>query len=150
MRNRAGFTTIEMAIVTTVVGLVTALAIPRLASVREQAGLNGAKRHVITQLAGARSSAIQRGAAVTLVAAGHSMYLTTPIDGTDTQISPRSLLLPTFGVEMTATVPTISFDARGFATTLPPEGATFVLSRGAASDSVCVTRLGLVLPECGL
>ena len=150
MHNRPGFTTIEMAIVATVVGLVTAIAIPRLTAVREAAGLNGAKRHVITQLAGARASAIQRGAAVTLVASGHSMYLTTPIGGTDTQISPRSLLLPTFGVEMTSTVATISFDARGFGTTIPPEGAKFVLTRGARSDSVCVTRLGLVLPECGL
>ena len=150
MRNRTGFTTIEMAIVASVVGLVTAFAIPRLSNVREQAGLNGAKRHLITQLAGARSSAIQRGATVQVVASGHSIHLTTSMGGVDTQISPRSLLVPTFGVEMSATEEKITFDARGFATSLPAEGAKFVLTRGAASDSVCVTRLGLVLPECGL
>ena len=150
MRNRTGFTTIEMAIVAAVVGLVTAIAIPRLSAVREQAGLNGAKRHLITQLSGARASAVQRGTTVKLVAASHSLYLKTLVGGADVQISPKSLLLPTFGVELAASDAEITFDARGFATSLPPEGAKFVLTRGAASDSVCVTRLGLVLPECGL
>lgn len=150
MRSRPGFTTIEMTVVAAVLGIVTAFAIPRLSAAREQAGLNGAKRHLITQLAGARASAIQRSSPVQLVASGHSIHLTTSVGGVDTQISPRSLLLPTFGVEMTATNATITFDARGFATSLPADGAKFILTRGAASDSVCVTRLGLVLSECGL
>ena len=66
MRNRSGFTAIEMALVTTIMGLVTAIAYPRLASVRDRGALESARRHVITQLAGARASAIQRGQAVRL------------------------------------------------------------------------------------
>ena len=150
MRSRSGFTTIEMTVVAAVLGIVTAFAVPKLSTARENAGLNGAKRHLITQLAGARASAIQRSSPVQLVATSHSIRLTTSVGGVETQISPRSLLLPTFGVEMTATDETITFDARGFASSLPAGGAKFILTRGAASDSVCITRLGLVLSECGL
>ena len=150
MRNRPGFTAVEMALVATIVGLVSAIALPRLSAYREQSALTGAKRQVITQLAAARASAIQRGTTVVLVADNSTLYLVADVGGTETTISPRARLVPTFDVELEASEEKISFDARGYATSLPTGGATFRLWRGEASDSVCVTRLGTILPECGL
>ena len=150
MRNRSGFTAIEMALVTTIMGLVTAIAYPRLASVRDQGALESARRHVITQLAGARASAIQRGQAVRLRTVGSSVWLTTEIGGAQTAISPTSELEITFGVRLTASHDPVIFDSRGYATSLPVTGATFVLERGALRDSVCITQIGTVIAECGL
>lgn len=149
MGSRPGFTTIEMAIVTTLVGLLSAIAYPRLAAVRDQAALEGARRHVITQLSGARSSAIQRGQPVRLRAAGSAIWLSTDIGGVQTPIAPTSELTVSFDVTLAASHDPVIFDARGYATSLPATGAKFVLERGALSDSVCITRLGTILPECG-
>lgn len=149
MRTRPGFTAIEMALATTIVGIVTAIAYPKLTSIREQSELQGAKRQVITQLAGARTSAIQRGRSVDLRTVGGGVWLTIEDGGTKI-ISPRIRVDETFGVSLTASHAIVSYDARGYATSLPVAGAKFVLARGAMKDSVCITRLGVVLQECGL
>lgn len=148
MRNRPGFTVVEMAIVTTMIGLVTAIAYPRLAVVREQSAITGAKRHLITQLNGGRASAIQRGAEVRLRASGNAVWLTSEIGGVQTDISPVSELALTFGVTLTASQDPVRFDSRGYGIALPATGVKFVLERGAVRDSVCITRLGSILREC--
>ena len=149
-RNRRGFTAIEIALVTTIVGLLAAFAYPKLARVREQGELQGAKRHVITQILGARAAAIQRGRTVQLRTESNEVWVSTIIGGTATTISPVASLAESFGVVVTPSAASISFDARGFATSLPLTGAKFVLDRAGVRDSVCVTRFGTVVPGCGL
>ena len=148
MRTRQGFTVIEMAIVTTMIGLVTAMAFPKLAAVREQSALHSAKRHLLTQIAAARSSAIQRGGEVRLRTASNAVWLTTEIGGAQTEISPTSELGVTFDVTLSPSQDPVRFDSRGYAIALPATGVKYVLERGAQRDSVCLTRLGTILSEC--
>lgn len=150
MRNREGFTAIEMALVTTIVGLMAAVALPKFGQMREQAELNSAKRQLITQLAAARASAVQRNRNVELHTDGTEIWLTTEIGGVDTEIARRSRPYEQFDVKVEASTDPITYDARGFASGLPIGGAKFLLYRAERSDSVCVTRYGTIVPECGL
>ena len=150
MRNRRGFTAIEMALVTTIFGILAAVAYPKLTQVREQAALQGAKRHVITQLLAARSAAIQRGRTVQLRTVDNDLWVLTIVSGTPTTVSAVASLDGSFGATVTPSAASISFDARGFATGLPLTGAKFVIDRSGVRDSVCVTRFGTVVSECGL
>ncbi|HUF26331.1 MAG TPA: GspH/FimT family pseudopilin [Gemmatimonadaceae bacterium] len=150
MRSRFGFTAIEMVMVTALIGITSMIALPKLAAVREQSEIHGAKRQILTQLAGARGSAIQRGRTVQLRTVGNQVWLTSDVGGSQTSISPVVYTASSFGVTVTASHDPITFDARGFATSLPATGAMFVLESAARRDSICVTRLGLPLPECGL
>ena len=150
MRNRKGFTAIEMALVTTIVGLLAAVALPRFGQMREQAELNSAKRQLITQLGAARASAVQRNRSVQLHTDGADIWLTTQIGGTDTEIAQRAHLTEQFDVAVEASNQPITFDPRGFAVGLPVTGAKFLLYRAERADSVCVTRFGTIVAECGL
>jgi prepilin-type N-terminal cleavage/methylation domain-containing protein len=150
MRNRPGFTAIEIALVTAIVGLLAAVAYPKLSQVREQGALQGAKRQVITQLLAARASAIQRGHAVQLRTQNGQVWVSTVIGGTTTTISAIASVEESFGVDVAASHDPITFDARGYATSLPLTGGKFVFERNGGADSVCVTRFGTVMPECGL
>jgi prepilin-type N-terminal cleavage/methylation domain-containing protein len=149
MRNRKGFTAIEIALTTVIVGLMAAIALPKFGDMREAGELNAAKRQLITQLGAARASAIQRARAVELHADGAEIWLMTEIKGADTEIGVRVKNYETLDVKIEASESPIIFDSRGFATSLPATGAKFLLYRGERSDSVCVTRFGTLLPECG-
>lgn len=150
MRNRFGFTAIEIALVTTIIGLMAAVAYPKLTQVREQGALQGARRQVITQVLGARASAIQRGRPVQLRTDANDVWVSTIIGGTATTISAVASIEKSFGVTVTASHDPVTFSARGYATALPVTGAKFLLDRAGVKDSVCITRFGTVIPECGL
>lgn len=141
---------IEMALVVSLIGILAMVAWPRMSSAREGAKLQGAKRQVITQLLAARASAIQRGRQVQLRTSGNEVWATAPVGGVQTEITPRAKLYETFAVTVTASHDPITFDQRGYATSLPLTGGVFVLDLGGVVDSVCVTRLGTVARECGL
>ena len=150
MRNRKGFTAIEMALVTTIVGLMAAVALPKFGQMREQAELNSAKRQLITQLGAARASAVQRNRSVQLHTDGAEIWLTTDVGGVETEIARRSRPYDQFDVKVEASNDPITFDPRGFATGLPITGAKYLLYRADRADSVCVTRFGTIVAECGL
>jgi len=64
-------------------------------------------------------------------------------------VAPPIPLAQTFNVTMTSTTDSIVFDARGFAI-YPAATSVFVVTRASASDSMCVTRLGMISPKCQL
>ena len=150
MRNRKGFTAIEMAIVAALIGLLAAIAFPRFGALRQSAELNSAKRQLITQLGAARAAAVQRGRTAQLHTSGTEIWLTADIGGVQTDIARRAHVYDQFGVTIVASDALIAFDSRGLATSLPATGGKFVLQRAELSDSVCVTRFGTIVPACGL
>ncbi|OGC91110.1 MAG: hypothetical protein A2142_01075 [candidate division Zixibacteria bacterium RBG_16_48_11] len=58
LRNRAGFTLIEMVITVVVLGLIAAMAVPDFMSAMQKLKLNAATRDIISDLRWARSGAI--------------------------------------------------------------------------------------------
>ena len=150
MRNRKGFTAIEMAIVAVLIGLMAAIAFPRFGALRESGELNSAKRQLITQLGAARAAAVQRGRTVQLHTDGAEIWLTADIGGVQTEIARRARVYDQFDVKVEPSDDPITFDSRGLATSLPATGGKFLLYRADRADSVCVTRFGTIVPTCGI
>lgn len=79
------------------------------------------------------------------------MWIEIQQPGAPEVIAPRIPLSATFNVSMTSPTNTdsIVFDARGFAVNLAGT-QKYIVRRSSASDSICVTRLGMVSPKCSL
>jgi len=144
-----GFTMIELMIAVVVMGIITAIGAPKLAAIRDQASVRSATQQIGAYVATARAAAIRRGLRANFKTSGDTMWVEIQQPGAPQVIAPRIPLSETFNVAMTSTTDSIVFDARGFAINLPGT-QTYVVSRSTASDSICVTRLGMISPKCSL
>ena len=61
MRRYPGFTVLELLVVIIIIGIATTVAFPKMNSMVKNEGVRSARRETITQLARARSIAVQRG-----------------------------------------------------------------------------------------
>ena len=156
-QRRAGFTMVELVIALTVGGLLMAFATPKLRSIRDRNNLRAAKNQLSAMLSTARASAIQKGRAARFHVAVDSVYVT--VDTTAATGAPaltvvaKRRLKTEFNATLkvrTAADTVVPFDARGFASTRSQQTAIYVVTvPGAGSDSLCVTRYGLIAKrEC--
>jgi prepilin-type N-terminal cleavage/methylation domain-containing protein len=144
-----GFTAIELLIVIVLIGLLTAMAYPRMSAARTSAGLRAARVQFAASLAIARAAAVRWGRPAQLKRSGNSIQVRVDTSGTGAFVP---LAMPValdsqFNVTLSATVDSIVFGPRGLATNLSSSGAQFALVRGSVQDSVCLTRLGEVAPR---
>jgi Tfp pilus assembly protein FimT len=161
LRNRKGVTLVEIMAVVVMVIIMTAIAFPKLKETRRAASMQSARTQVESYLAVARSVAIRNGVRSVLIRSGNTMrILADSAVGLVTVVQPIQLdsvsnvLLSSSGGGM---ADTIVYDNRGMAVNLPSTGGKFYITvasgvYGAGTkDSICVTRLGLVLDRnCGL
>lgn len=140
---------VELMIAVVVMGIITAIAAPRLASIRDEASVRSATQQVGAYVATARAAAIRRGMRANFKTLGDTMWVEIQQTGAPEVIAPKIPLSATFNVAMTSTTDSIVFDGRGFAINLLAR-QKYVLTRAAESDSVCVTRLGMIAPTCSL
>ena len=143
MRQRLGYSLADMLVVIAIMGVLTAMAAPKMKNVRSQAELGSAKARVASYLATARAAAIQRGSSVNFNITAGSDDLTVTDASTGSTIGSRVNIDPSL-VQISASRSSVSFDSRGFATSLTNAGATFVLVAGSRRDSVCVNRMGMI------
>jgi prepilin-type N-terminal cleavage/methylation domain-containing protein len=155
MRNQRGFTLIELIVVVMVIGVVIGIAAPRVKDGMEKINVREAKVSVANYVARARGSAVARGCQSTLnMTSGTTGRIwvtscksgdfgrTVAIDtvGTVEQLATR------YGVNLSYTTPTITFDRRGIATafafqTIRVTGATYA----TVKDSIRINPVGKVL-----
>lgn len=140
-------TLIELLITLTLVGLVLAIALPKLEPMRDGAGLRSARQVVQSYLATARQTAMRRGGTARLVVNGNNLSVTSIVDGVTTAVVPPVNVAEQFGASLTSNVSSIEYNSRGFARLSAP--GTIRFARNGVSDSVCVTLLGMV-GRCGL
>jgi Tfp pilus assembly protein FimT len=161
LRNRKGVTLIEIMTVVVMVIIMTAVAFPKLKETRRAASMQSARTQVESYLAVARSVAIRNGVRAFLIRDGNTMRIMA--DSTNSLVTvvrpikfdevSQVLLTTSSG----RSADTIIYDNRGFAVNLDAAGGKIYLTvssnaYGAGTkDSVCVTRLGLVLDKkCAL
>ena len=142
-KTRHGFTLVELAMVVAIMGIVTALSIPRVSAMRSSAAIRAAKQDVVTSLARARALAVQQGRTVRLVRSASSIRIAALSGGVDQELMrPRDLqdmhLVTLDGAAE------IGFDARGFGNGIAGM-AVIRIRRGELMDSVCVVRTGKIL-----
>jgi hypothetical protein len=111
--------------------------------------VRSATQQIGAYVATARAAAIRRGVRANFKVRADTMWIEIQQPGAPEVVAPPIPLAQTFNVIMTTTTDSIVFDARGFAI-YPSATSKFVVTRSSASDSTCVTRLGMISPKCEL
>ena len=149
-RARPGFTVIELLTVITIIGVVVAIAAPKMGKINRTADLRSSRDHLAAHIATARHIAIQRSTTTRMQRAGNMVWVET-ITPAGVTLSRDTLdLYAMFGTSISSTVTQIRFDPRGFSTGGAPR--KFVIKSGAdLKDSVCVTGMGVIMKKgCAL
>lgn len=142
-RSRKGFTVIELALVVTLMGIVTAMSIPRITKLRAGASMRAAKQELAVALGRARSLAVQQGRPVRLIRAGSAIRVASANGGVEVTLVPARDLQDVHLVTLDGAAE-VGFDARGFASGIAGL-AVIRLQQGELRDSVCVARTGKIL-----
>jgi len=136
---RTAFTLVELMTALAIVGILSAIGMPRLAAMRDSAAVHGAATEIVTALAVARQIAIARGARVAVLLRPPPGSVTVAA-GADTILS-RSLRAD-HGVTLTATRDSIAYGPTGLG--YGAANMSAIVRRGRATDTVVVSRLGRV------
>lgn len=146
LRRRSGITLAEMLVVIVIIGIVTAVALPRLAVAKDQAQLTGAVTRLTRAVMTARQAAIQRGKTSYFRQNNSRFWVIVDTTGNlDTVvIMSRYDLAAEYGVAVTAPAGPVSiqYDPRGVATQPNKQIFAFKHINSNRVDSLCVSRLG--------
>jgi prepilin-type N-terminal cleavage/methylation domain-containing protein len=134
---RAGFTMLELSLTVAMVGLVAGLALPRFATWRDRIAVDSAASSTMALLATARHGALRR-AAVTAVRLDTTRGVVVVHAGFDT-LEQRSLGI-VHGVRIETTRDSIAYGPAGLG--FGAANTRVILRRGAAAETVTVSRLG--------
>ena len=143
-RRFLGFTIAETMITMAIIGIITAMALPRLGTIRNKSEMSGALARFTRGVMAARQAAIQRGKRAVFRTQNNKIWVIVDTTATDSVIviSPISLL-DVYNV--TVTEPTglssIGYDPRGVSTQSSQQVFRFQHS-SSLRDSLCVSKLG--------
>jgi Tfp pilus assembly protein FimT len=138
---RPGTTLLELTVVLAILGVTTAMVVAPAARTLDRLAARGAAADVVWTLTAARHAAVLRGVAVE-VTLDPGTAMAWVRDAAGGPIATRDLG-GVHGVRLAASNRTITFDARGLGWGLA--NSTIVLRRGAAAETVVVSRLGRVM-----
>jgi Tfp pilus assembly protein FimT len=128
-------------------------AVPRARLVIDRGSASSATAEVGAAIESARFAAMQRGRRATVRFKGNAVTAVVDTGPPWMAATGQMLVLRVAdtqkGYGVTMTVPnaedSIVFDPRGFANPRKLAGTRYVLTRGAARDSVCVGALGMIM-----
>jgi prepilin-type N-terminal cleavage/methylation domain-containing protein len=156
LRNRKGVTLLEIMTVVVMAAIMMAITFPHMKDTRRASSMQSAKTQVESYLAVARAVAVRNGGRTYLIRSGNTLQIMADT-GTGLVLVVRPVQLDSVSnVLLGATRDTVVYDSRGLATNLSATGERFYITAASGygagtKDSVCVTRLGLVLDrKCGL
>lgn len=134
---RSGITLLELAVIVAILGIVSAISVPRFSALRDRLAVHGATSALTTALADARHLAMRetRYVSFTVDTARGLLVVRSGIDTLD-----RHPLRQLFGVSLQATRDSIAYYPTGLG--YGASNARFIVSRGAAVESVTVSRIG--------
>lgn len=152
-KSDAGVTLVEMVIVLTLIGIITAISLPKLANSTDVLAIRSARQEVASYISQARALAIQSGRVARFVRSGNSIQLTvTNVTGGTRLIASQNLGSGN-GVTLAASPSdTIAFDPRGVLQSgVSTSSPKIRVSRNGVQDSVCVVGWGKVsISQCQL
>jgi prepilin-type N-terminal cleavage/methylation domain-containing protein len=137
--RRAGFTLLELMLVTTIVAVSLALVAPRVATLRDGASVRGATAEIGAAFSLARQTAITRRALVTIVFDTAGGVIVVRAAG---QTFWRRALGAMYGVGLGANRDSAVYDARGLGYGVSNLSVT--VRRGAMIDTLTMSRMGRV------
>jgi prepilin-type N-terminal cleavage/methylation domain-containing protein len=136
---RRGFSLPELVLILALVGILVAIAVPPLTGALDRIEVAAAAGHIVAAHQRARVMAVTRSQVVVL-----------SVDPTALTIRPRGMVAALWsepgpaasGISLSGPTRQFTFSPEGFSTGL--SNATMRLSRGAATRTVIVSRLGRV------
>ena len=144
MIRRAGFSLIEMLIVVVVIGLMTLIALPRLADAFAQNNLNSVRAKVISLYSVARATSSGSSRTTVLRLSGNKVYVVASklnvAAGVDT-VTPVENIYTQYGVTVTPSTDSILLDQSG----LGRNGSIIILSKSGRADTVTISQYGQIL-----
>ena len=144
MKNQRGFSLVELTVSVAFLGVLTALVAPKVSEASDYNNILSAKRTVVTHFNSAQSSAVQTGRQVKVNIASDSIWLAIVLASGDSAITSKRSLAA-LGADVESSLTTVTYDSRGFAVGLPLTGAKVRFYGIGVTDSLCVTRSGMVL-----
>ena len=147
MRVPLGYTLAEMLTVIAIIGIVMALAVPRLTHIRDQAQLAGATTRFTRAVMAARQAAIQRGQHAYFKNNNGTLWVivdTTGVNSDSVVIMPALSLNTTYGVNVVSPsgLTSIEYDPRGVSAQASKQTFAFQHVSSGMVDSLCVSKLG--------
>ena len=136
---RHGTTIAEMAVTLVVLGVLASIAVPRAAMLVDRVNVKGATQDVVLALSAARAAAARRGAYASFVADPRTGQLRVVSGG---EVLFTRDLLHTRGVRVEASRESVTFTPGGLG--WGAANTTVIVSRGARTDTVVMSRLGRV------
>lgn len=156
-KSRPGFSLIEILIVVVIVGVLTMIAAPRVRATSDQYNVKAARERIASSVATARATAIHSGRESVFWTSGNwfAVWTQNPTTGAWQQAVPWQNMISTHsGVNLQiggAGWSYVWFEPRGLTKYRPSSTVVFRLVGKATTDSVCVSRLGQILPNnCAL
>jgi type IV fimbrial biogenesis protein FimU len=131
------FTTLELTVVLTIMGVFFALAAPRFAALRNRSAVRSAMSDLGASFSYARQAALSRRAAVAVVLDTAAGVVALRSAGVSLQ---RHGLRSTYGVTISANRDSAVYDPRGVGYGV--SNLTVTLRRGSFVDTLTVSRLG--------
>jgi len=128
--------------VITIVGILLTILVPRYGAISGAMSVHSAKQELGSILAQGRAAAIQTDQTVLVVRSGNVVSL-IGVSATGSTILSQQDLRSQFGVDVSASRDTVTYDSRGM---VVGNSATlkFVVNNGTTRDSVCLMALGKV------
>ena len=144
---RRAYSLVELLTVIVIIGVLSAVSLPKLARLRNQGQLAGATTRFTRALMAARQSAIQRGKHAYFKHNGNNIWVTVDTTGTnaDSVIVTPSLNLSTeYGVTVVSpsVMTSIEYDPRGVSGQATKKVFAFQHTASGMVDSLCVSKLG--------
>ena len=148
--GRSGATAVEMILVATIIGLLTAMGFPQMRQALDKAGVRAARADVTTFTALARASAVQRGcrSVMHLASGANSRVWVTacprhvPGPGSVDTVAPIDDVQSRYHVSLTATDDSVQFDPRGMRVDYRTTVVRFTGAGAASADSLTINPLG--------
>ena len=150
--QRSGFTLLELMVVTSLIGLVSVMTLPKVRAIVDKTNVRSARVHVGNAVATTRAAAAQRGCRAVVhfsTTAGSTVWVTAcprqrPGPGTVDTLGPVESLAAKYAVTLTSTSDSIEYDATGLSRTNRTT-TVWVTAMTGNKDSVVVNPIGKVL-----
>lgn len=139
MRTRDGTTIVELALTVVLLGIMSAVGLPRARAALDRLSVRAAKQDVSFALTAARSAATRRGDYAAFVANPRNGHVQVLIAGET--VFDRELIQRR-GVTITASRESVTYAPNGLG--YGAGNTTIVLQRGGAADTIVTSRLGRV------
>jgi len=152
---RRGFTLPEMLLVVVMIGVLTMIGVPKFRIFRDRSNVNAVRGRVEAMIATARASAIHKGRLSVFILNGDSMSVwtrnpTTSVWQLQVPWQNYKATYPTTQIQLGgAGWSSVYYEPRGltWSAAKPPSMLVFRVVGQTRTDSVCVSRLGHILPS---